>query len=42
VDNALDVLEALDGVFLDIDHGAPNWKQYANVGLSAYWQRQFR
>jgi len=42
VQNALDVLEAPDGCFYSINEGAPAWKQYMNIGLSAYWQRQFR
>lgn len=42
VANAIAVLEAADNCFFTINNEAPYWKQYANLGLSSYWQRKFR
>jgi hypothetical protein len=29
-------------MFLDIDFTVPVWKNYANVGVNAYWRNKIR
>lgn len=42
VDDMLTQLETDPDLFKTIGGTTPSWKQYANVGLNAYWQRQLR
>lgn len=44
-DEVIDVvgyLSSAAGIFLTITLGVPVWKNYANLGFNAYWQRQAR
>lgn len=40
--DALDVLEAAEGVFIGIDGLQPYWHPYVNTGINAYWRNQIR
>lgn len=42
IDNALLALNATANHFICIDGLAPIWKNYANSGFNAYWQRAVR
>lgn len=42
VDDALDLLMSFGDSFLAIDGTVPVWKQYANVGVNAYWRNKNR
>lgn len=40
--DAVDQLNAAEGIWLSIGETQPTWYQYVNVGYNAYWQRKMR
>lgn len=42
VDDAVNVLNGAEGVFLSINGFQPVWKSYVDIGVNAYWRNQLR
>ena len=42
VDAVVAILVAAGGLLLGIDGGTPVWKNYANAGVNAHWQKTLR
>jgi hypothetical protein len=42
IDDAIDVLQTAGSALVAIDDLQPTWKNYANAGVNAHWQRALR
>jgi hypothetical protein len=42
VGNAIAELTSDVDIFNDVDYGVPVWKNYANLGVNAYWRNKIR